>query len=246
MRHKLTTKEFIEKSQTIHGNKYDYSIVAYKTYKSPIAIKCPIHGKFFCTPNNHISQGSGCPTCGLNTSADKRRSCTTEFIRNAKKIHGKKYDYSKTEYLQTDRKVIITCPFHGEFHQSPHNHVHGKQGCPSCYSSKGEQHIERILKQTNVRFVKQKKFKGCVSKNQKHKLSFDFYLPAHNILIEYDGEHHYSKCYFNRHRMTDKELQLVQFRDRIKTKFAKENGIRLLRIPYWKEYKIETILEKAI
>ena len=57
-----------------------------------------------------------------------------EFIKRARKIHGEKYDYSKVEYKGNKLKVCIICPEHGEFWQSPHNHLSSfrPQGCPKC------------------------------------------------------------------------------------------------------------------
>ena len=53
------------------------------------------------------------------------------FIEKAYKIHGDKYDYSKVKYKNNREKIIIICPIHGTFIQSPKNHLNG-QGCPIC------------------------------------------------------------------------------------------------------------------
>lgn len=58
----LTTKEFIEKSQKVHGNLYNYNKVDYKGTHVPVTITCPIHGDFEQTPNSHL-KGRGCPKC---------------------------------------------------------------------------------------------------------------------------------------------------------------------------------------
>ena len=58
-------EEFIEKSKEIHGDKYDYSKVIYKSSKEPVKIICPEHGEFLKIPNSHTSQQSGCPDCSL-------------------------------------------------------------------------------------------------------------------------------------------------------------------------------------
>jgi hypothetical protein len=51
---------------------------------------------------------------------------TKDFIEKAKKIHGDKYDYSKVEYVDSQTKVCIICPIHGEFFVTPHNHLRGR------------------------------------------------------------------------------------------------------------------------
>ncbi len=60
-----------------------------------------------------------------------RKLTTEEGIAKARLIHGTKYDYAKSYYLGTHNKVIITCITHGEFEQTPHNHLNG-QGCLEC------------------------------------------------------------------------------------------------------------------
>lgn len=119
----LTTDEFIQKAKNKFGNKYDYSLVKYVASKIKVKIICPSCGVFEQQPTNHLI-GYGCPKCsGLYKT-------TEEFIKQARKIHGDKYDYSKTNYITSKFKVIITCPIHGDFIQSPTNHLKG--GCVKC------------------------------------------------------------------------------------------------------------------
>ena len=64
------------------------------------------------------------------------KKVTTElFIKKARNIHGDKYDYSKTIYVNAKTKVIITCPKHGDFLQTPNSHLNGN-GCPKCKDEK--------------------------------------------------------------------------------------------------------------
>lgn len=131
----LTQKEFIEKAQKVHGNKYDYSKVVYTKSKDKVTIICPEHGEFEQTAQNHM-QGYGCPKCRIKTEANRTKSnpkVTTEtFIKKAQSIHGDKYDYSKAEYINKRTKVRIVCPIHGEFLQTPDDHVNKPAGCPKC------------------------------------------------------------------------------------------------------------------
>lgn len=128
MRKKLTTEDFIEKAKSIHGDKYDYSKVEYIDSVTKVCIICPEHGEFWQYPFAHI-QGQGCPKCkGFYRT-------TEEFIERAKKVHGDRYDYSKVVYINTQTKVCIICPKHGEFWQMPSNHLKS-QGCPKCKNEK--------------------------------------------------------------------------------------------------------------
>ena len=56
------TEEFTEEASRIHDNKYDYSLVEYKTTFDIVSIICPIHGPFPQIPNSHL-RGNGCPRC---------------------------------------------------------------------------------------------------------------------------------------------------------------------------------------
>lgn len=54
-----------------------------------------------------------------------------QFIEDAQKVHGNKYDYSNVEYVNCKKKVKITCPLHGDFMITPDGHLQGR-GCPVC------------------------------------------------------------------------------------------------------------------
>lgn len=106
-------------------------------------------------------------------------------------------------------------------------------GCPMCSKSRGEKRVQSVLDEMKINYNTQKTFDSC-----KYKLSlhFDFYLPDFNMLIEYDGRQHFTSVkYFG----GIEGLKYVQKLDKIKNKFAKNNNIRLLRIPYTKFDKIK-------
>ena len=76
-----------------------------------------------------------------------------EFIEKSIKIHENKFDYSKVEYFGTHTKVCIICPEHGEFYQTPSNHLSGKECLKCSYKKRGHkmtqekgQFIEKSLK----------------------------------------------------------------------------------------------------
>lgn len=64
-----------------------------------------------------------------------RKLTTEEFIHRAREVHGDKFDYSKVVYNGNKIKVCIICPIHGEFWQTPLNHIQG-QDCPECAKQK--------------------------------------------------------------------------------------------------------------
>ena len=142
---KLTTTEFIEKAQLVHGEKYDYSLVNYIKSNEKVIIICPIHGKFEQRPNTHLN-GCGCPVC----YETNRTMTTQEFIERAKNIHGNKYDYSKVKYKSSKKNVIIICPEHGEFEQRASAHLFG-QGCLKCGNMRGTEKRKLSLEEWKLK-----------------------------------------------------------------------------------------------
>ena len=74
-----------------------------------------------------------------------KKITTEEFIKKAKEKHGEKYNYSKVEYNGTHVKICIICPKHGEFWQTPHNHLIGRGGCVKCQHENHTYTQEEIL-----------------------------------------------------------------------------------------------------
>ena len=125
-----TTEQFIADARVIHGDKYDYSKVNYVNTKTKVLIVCPIHGEFWQTPDKHLNAKEGCPMCNKSFKSNRYK-----FIQKAREIHGDKYDYSRVEYINSQTKVLVVCPQHGEFWITPNNHLNGK-GCKKCANEK--------------------------------------------------------------------------------------------------------------
>lgn len=64
-----------------------------------------------------------------------------QFIDESKIIHSNYYTYGNSEYIGAEKKLIITCPKHGNFEQTPANHLNGS-GCPKCNVSKGVDYVK--------------------------------------------------------------------------------------------------------
>jgi len=121
-------ESFIDAALKVHGDIYDYSSVEYCDSTTPVQIICPEHGTFAPRPANHV-QGTGCPKCAGNAKLD-----TSEFILRATEIHGDRYDYCNTYYVNQGTRVDIICPEHGNFSQLAGNHLAGS-GCPQCFGT---------------------------------------------------------------------------------------------------------------
>ena len=220
---KSDTTKFIEKSKTIHGNIYDYSLVDYKNRSTPIKIICKEHGIFEQIPFLHL-KGCVCYKCFAKNKCES----TEDFIYRSKEIHNDKYDYSLVQYENVTKKMNIICKKHGIFEQSASSHLRGF-GCQICKNSKGEEKISNFLESKKIIFEREKRFDDC---RNILPLPFDFYLPKLNICIEFDGEQHFiEKPEWNNN------LIEIKKRDEIKNIYCKQNNITLHRISY-KDFNI--------
>lgn len=214
---KKTTDEFIQEAKTIHGNKYNYSKVNYVNAKTKVCIICPKHGEFWQTPSHHLS-GQGCPKCN-----GKLKYTKENFIKKAKEIHRDKYDYSKIKYVNAHTAICIICPEHGEFWQTPSNHLCG-QGCPICCQSKLEEEVKKYLDLEKIDYIYQYKI-DWIDKPDGHYQSLDFFLPKYNIGIECQGGQHF---YPVNHFGGNNEYKNRKQRDKQKLSICEHNNIRII------------------
>lgn len=227
---KLTQEEknqiFIEKACKVHGDKYDYSKVEYIKSNKKVCIICPEHGEFWQIVNNHL-RSAGCPKCKFAYVANLQRSNTESFIQKANLIHHNKYIYNKVEYKENNKtKVIITCPIHGDFEQTPHDHLSG-YGCPKCKLKSQT----KLFKELQNSFPKEEiifetnSFDVPWLEGQR----FDIYLPKYNIAIEYNGEQHYvPKQFFG----GEIGFQDTLKRDELKRQKCIQNNCTLFEVKY--------------
>lgn len=113
-----------------------------------------------------------------------------------------------------------------------------------CLVSRGEHRIQQYLEQNNINFVRQYSFPDLKSEKN-YSLRYDFAVFQDNnlkFLIEYDGEQHY----YDSGQSWGHSLQEVQKRDDLKTQYALDHNIFLLRIPYTQYDDIESILDETL
>jgi hypothetical protein len=126
-RRKMTTQQFINRAEAVHGIKYDYTNTIFNRVDENITICCPIHGTFTQLASNHL-RGMGCRQCAIKNQSHSN----IQFIVEANKVHNNAYDYSNVVYTNCKTKVEIICPQHGIFFQTPNKHIGSKTGCPTC------------------------------------------------------------------------------------------------------------------
>ena len=220
--------EFEEKARLIHGDKYDYSKVEYKTAHDKVCIICPEHGEFWQDPNHHL-MGNQCPQCAHRSWA----YTTDEFIAKAREVHGNKYGYDEVQYVNNHTLVKVVCKEHGIFEISPSYLLVGGN-CPECTAlkieSKQESDIRALLDRHGIRFVREKQFPWL---RRGRVMPLDFYLPDFNIGIECQGIQHFkSHPWFGG---TD-GLEDIRDRDSKKKELCDKHGLTLL---YYSDLKIK-------
>jgi len=97
------------------------------------------------------------------------------------------------------------------------------------------------LKHCHIYYISQKEFEGLVGLRNGN-LSYDFYLPQYNLLIEYQGQFHDGTA----PRQTKEQFEKQQEHDRRKKQYVENNKIRLLEIWYWDFDRIEEILDREL
>lgn len=181
------TSNFIEKARKIHGDKYNYSKVEYVNSKTKVCIICPEHGEFLKSPLNHIQCKQGCPICSKNNKIRTNKKLTiNDFIERSVLIHGEKYNYSKSNYVDNKTPLCIICPKHGEFWQVPHIHMKGF-GCPKC-AGKIKKNINDFIEKANLVHNNKYSYEKVIYKNTDTKVTVtcpihgDFEITPHHHL----------------------------------------------------------------
>ena len=257
MPRKLTTDIFVARASFLHNNKYDYGLVTYSTAKTKIPIICPEHGTFWQTPDKHL-QGQGCPLC-----ASTRKKSQEQFLKDAQKVHGDRYDYSITRYVNDRSFVNIICPKHGVFRQRANDHLHGK-GCLKCrvfhihdtkklngsYRKSTEE--ENLYLKLITVFSKKDIFRQYIDLNR-YPFACDFYIKSLDLFIELNAFWTHGGHWFDKHSKSDLKqvhawrnhntafydnaIETWTKRDVIKRKSAKENNLNYVVL--WNKQDIE-------
>lgn len=207
-------EKFLEKARKVHGDKYSYEEMNFKTSNDKIKIICPKHGEFWQVPSKHL-QGRGCPKCGIEKRTEIHKVTRNTFIERALALHNGKYDYNDIHYVDMDTKINISCPKHGFFIQRPYDHLQG-HGCPKCANieSKSENEIYEfccnLLGEKNVK----RNLRSLIYPQE-----IDIYIPSLKIGIEYNGLIWHSE-----------KFEKDKWYHYNKMKSCAKNGIRLIQI----------------
>lgn len=181
----------------------------YTGAKNSILCKCNVCD-FEWSPQAHsILSGCGCPKCA------GRHKTTEEFKREI-------YDINPdieiiSEYINATTMMRCKCKICGHIWNTKANNLR-YTGCPQCKESVGERKIRTILSKNPISFTRNKTFDDLRGIKGKL-LSYDFYLPEYNLLIEFQGKQHEQPIeYFG----GETQFKIQQEHDKRKREYAEK------------------------
>lgn len=233
-----TTDDFVKEVSTIHP---EISVLGeYKGCEAPILCQCNECGNEWSPPAKQLlsKRKRGCPQCGHQRIIAARKK-TTERFRDELSIINPDIEVIG-EYTNTHAPIKCRCKIHDhEFTAHPCHLLDRTATCPVCSSkiSKMEKRVGDLLKMFNINNIWHHKFDDC--RGDVFPLEYDYYLTDHNTVIEYDGEQHYKpvKLFGGK-----KSFERLKRYDAIKDKYCQDNGITMIRIPYYVNEHIDDYL----
>jgi len=216
---KRTTEEFKDIVHKLADKEYTV-ITEYTGHHDRVKIKHSTCGiEYYVAPSDFI-KGRRCKDCHFRS----RIKATEDWLKQVYDLVGTDYEFLE-EYHGDDIKLRYkhSCGAIGEV--TPNNFINGTR-CSACKERSGETNIRRYLTENNHTFQPQKSFEDL--RGQKL-LSYDFYIPSHEILIEFQGiQHYYPVEFFG----GDVAFKNQKKHDYLKREYADNKGIKLIEIPY--------------
>lgn len=187
-RKKQSNNEFIEKAIEIHGNKFNYDEVEYINCDTNVKIFCNQHEEYFYqTPYKHVRSKYACPKCHAENSGKSQKLDTKTFIEKSKIAHGGRYDYSKSNYINSYTKIEIICGIHGSFWQLPANHYHRGDNCPYCRTISSSNNSQEWLDSLNIpHLIREYRLP------ENRLIPVDGYDPSTNTVYQFHGSYWHS------------------------------------------------------
>lgn len=201
----------------------------YISARKPIKYKCKKHNYIGNSTPDNLLRKMGCPYCsGKILYKD-------DFYSRIDKIHGNTITLIADFSGVLSKRMKCKCNKCGNIWSVRVDHLLEGSGCPACNNSKGERSIANYLSENNIEFISQKRFDDLHGVGNGY-LSYDFYLPKQNILIEYQGGQHERPVKFSQ-SVTDEESEnkfnIQVEHDKRKRKYALTNGFKFFEIWYY-------------
>lgn len=243
--HRNSSSVWVQKLKKKYKGKYSYPkikteyIPSIRVRDTFITAICPEHGEFRINLWFHLQN---CYCSGCVDRKERRFLSVAEFVAQSREQFEDRFDYSLVEKFKTvNHHVDLICRRHGRFRVTVHNHLKATGGCSKCKMSLGETLIERWLRDHGIEYKKQHFFPDLY--HDRRPVTFDFYLPAFNIAIEYDGSQHFNVIPMWGGK---KGFEQVKRRDVMRNRYCADQNIRLVRVPYWHRKNIDRNLSREI
>lgn len=212
-----TTEQYKKEVKKLTENSYEV-LGSYKNSHTKIKMKHKSCGTIYMIEPNSFMGGTRCPFCNPTRPYDTEKARVAiqgladgsyilsggcnGFYEDIEILH-KKCGKTFTSSMMRARRGLI---------------------CPYCFNrSKGEFFVRNYLEINGYHYEIQKRFEGI------KKLSYDFYLPEENIVIEYQGEQHYKPVkLFGGEESFERQKNI----DKMKRDYAEDKGINLVEISY--------------
>lgn len=239
---KYTHEEFMKLFSSATTSNPNVKIVGkYKGMNKHIACECLICGYSWMGIPSNLLNGYGCYKCSRTKIGLDLRLSNEEFAARIKENNP--YIKLKSTYKTMNDRIDCQCIICGYNWFPFARDLSRGRGCPICNMSYGEREIMKFLDTQNIKYIPQKSFDNLFGLKG-GLLSYDFYLPIYNLLIEFQGEQH-EKPHFGIFG-GDEAFIKQQEHDSRKREYAKQNNINLLEIWYYDIDNIEEILTNKL
>ena len=224
VQNEMTKRHYILVSQ-----EYDF-----KNASSKIKYICPIHSLrgIQKTTLGHLLEGKGCIYCGYEKTALAETKTSDECQLLCQQ---RNFEFIENKIINNHTFIFFICKRHTEVGIQKMTYQNMKRdgyGCKYCRSSlvsksRGEKRIKQFLHDLGINYIQQFRFNDC---RDQCTLPFDFYLPDNNIIIEYDGNHHFYPVTFNNisHERALLLHNTTKKHDSIKNNYCKNHKIRII------------------
>lgn len=222
---KITIQQFKSKVMSITDGEYMCISDSYVNAKTHVTMKHIACGNEYPVTPDDFNSGRRCPECAKVIKGMKRRKSHDKFAQEVCDLTNGGYVLMSTYTRECDKVIIKHLKCDKEYPVTPNSFLGGKR-CPRCNESRGESLIRKALDYLKVPYKEQMSFDGLILER---KLSYDFFLPDNNTLIEYQGKQHYQPIeLFGGEESFIKQTK----RDAKKKEYAINNNYRLIEIPY--------------
>lgn len=206
-------------------------MVTYASHKK-VYWKCEKGHSWCIEVKKRTLENHNCPICSNQKVLEGYNDLAShpKYGYLAKEWHPTKNGDLKPTMIMpfSNKKVYWLCPNGHTYQASLCNRTRLGQGCRECAGSAIEKLAYSILRKYNIEFDREYSFKNNIEIG---KYRYDIYMKKFKMIVELDGEQHFKSAkssFFNEELPFEERVH----RDNLKNKFALENKIPILRIPY--------------